>query len=342
MLSKLARVLITILSVIVVIAILLGAFGVFLTRRSFPKISGEVKLDALDSQVDIYRDSYGIPHIYAKTSHDLFFAQGYVHAQDRFWQMDFWRHIGSARLSEMFGESQLDTDIFLRTLGWARIAQKELEGLSPDDLALLQAYADGVNAYLADHKGSALSLEYAVLKLLTPGYTPEPWQPLNTLTWGKVMAWDLSSQGETEVEHAILLNTLTPEQIAFLFPPYPSDHPVIVPDFSVSTTPSGSIDQTHGIQALVDLTPAFQSLSVDMKKLKSITGPSGSDIGSNNWVIAGSRTTTGKPFLANDMHLGEQMPSIWYENGLHCTPKGPDCPFEVPASPVLLWGTLTA
>jgi penicillin amidase len=329
MLSKLARVLITIISVIVVIAILLGAFGLFLTRRSFPKTSGEVKLDGLNSQVDIYRDSFGIPHIYAKTSHDLFFAQGYVHAQDRFWQMDFWRHIGSARLSEMFGESQLDTDIFLRTLGWARIAQQELDGLSPDELALLQAYADGVNAYLADHKGSALSLEYAVLKLLTPGYSPEPWQPLNTLTWGKVMAWDLSSQGETEVEHAILLNTLTPEQIAFLFPPYPSDHPVVVPDFSLGTTPSGSMDQSQGIQALIDLTPAFQSLSANMTKLKSVMGPSGSDIGSNNWVIAGSRTTTGKPFLANDMHLGEQMPSIWYENGMHCTPKGPDCPFEV-------------
>jgi penicillin G amidase len=329
MLSKLARVLITILSVIVVIAILLGAFGVYLTRRSFPKTSGEVKLDGLNSQVDIYRDSFGIPHTYAKTSHDLFFAQGYVHAQDRFWQMDFWRHIGSARLSEMFGESQLDTDIFLRTLGWARIAQQELDSISPDELAILQAYADGVNAYLADHKGSALSLEYAVLKLLTPGYTPEPWQPLNTLTWGKVMAWDLSSQGETEVEHAILLNILTPEQIAFLFPPYPSDHPVIVPDFSVSTTSSGSINQTQGIQALVDLTPAFQSLSASMRNMDLVMGPTGSDIGSNNWVIAGSRTTTGKPFLANDMHLGEQMPSIWYENGLHCAPKGPDCPYEV-------------
>jgi penicillin G amidase len=329
MLSKLARVLVTFISVIVVIAILLGAFGVYLTRRSFPKTSGEIKLDGLEAAVDIYRDSFGIPHIYAKTSHDLFFAQGYVHAQDRFWQMDFWRHIGSARLSEMFGESQLDTDIFLRTLGWARIAQQELDGLSPDDLALLQAYADGVNAYLVDHKGSALSLEYAVLKLLTPGYTPEPWEPLNTLTWGKVMAWDLSSQGETEVEHAILLNTLTPEQIAFLFPPYPSDHPVVVPDFSLSTAPSGAMDQSQGTQALVDLYPAFQSLSASMRNLELVMGPTGSDIGSNNWVIAGSRTTTGKPFLANDMHLGEQMPSIWYENGLHCAPKGPDCPFEV-------------
>ena len=129
-----------------------------------------------------------------RSTHDLFFAQGYVHAQDRFWQMDFWRHIGSGRLSEMFGKTELETDTFLRTLGWARVAQQELDAMSPDELALLQAYADGVNAYLADHKGAALSLEYAVLKLLTPGYSPEPWQPLNTLTWGKAMAWDLGSE----------------------------------------------------------------------------------------------------------------------------------------------------
>jgi penicillin amidase len=329
MLSKLRRVLFSILSVIIVLAIVLGAVGVYLTRSSFPRTSGEVKLSGLDFTVDIYRDSYGIPNIYAQTTHDLFFAQGYVHAQDRFWQMDFWRHIGSGRLSEMFGKSELDTDTFLRTLGWARVAQQELDALPADELAFLQAYADGVNAYLAAHKGAALSLEYAVLKLLTPGYSPEPWQPLNTLTWAKVMAWDLSSQGDPEIEHAILLKTLTPEQIAELFPPYPSDHPVVVPNFSIGTAPSGSMVQSQGIQALVDLAPAFQSLAASVAKVESVLGPFGNDIGSNNWVIAGSRTSTGKPFLANDMHLSEQMPSIWYEVGLHCTPKGPDCPYNV-------------
>ena len=330
MLSKLGRLLITIISVIVVLAIVLGAVGVFIARKSFPKTSGEVKLSGLDYQVDIYRDSYGIPQIYAQTSHDLFFAQGYVHAQDRFWQMDFWRHIGSGRLSEMFGKSQLETDTFLRTLGWARIAQQELDAMSPDELALLQAYADGVNAYLADHSGVALSLEYAVLKLLTPGYTPEPWQPLNTLTWGKAMAWDLgSSRMDAEVEHAILMKTLTPAQITDLFPPYPSDHPVIVPDYSASTPPTGLAVPSQAIQTLSELSPAFKSILANMSNMESVLGPSGSGIGSNNWVIAGSRTSTGKPFLANDMHLGEQMPSIWYENGLHCSPKGPDCPFEV-------------
>lgn len=327
--SKLGRVLFSIISVIVVIAIVLGAVGVYLARSSFPRTSGEVKLNGLDFPVDIYRDSVGIPQIYAQTSHDLFFAQGYVHAQDRFWQMDFWRHIGSARLSEMFGKAQLEKDTFLRTLGWARIAQQELNAMPAENLALLQAYADGVNAYLADHKGAALSLEYAVLKLLTPGYSPEPWQPLNTLTWTKVMAWDLSSKGNPEVERAILLKTLTPEQIAELIPPYPSDHPVVVPNFSISSTPGSLTVQSQSIQTLADMYPAFESIHASLSNIESVLGPSGSDIGSNNWVIAGSRTSTGKPFLANDMHLAEQMPSIWYEIGLHCYPTNSSCPYNV-------------
>jgi penicillin amidase len=121
MLTKISRVVFSIISIVVVLAIVLGAVGVYLARSSFPSTSGEVKLSGLNFSVDIYRDSFGIPNIYAQTTHDLFFAQGYVHAQDRFWQMDFWRHIGSARLSEMFGKTQLDTDTFLRTLGWARV-----------------------------------------------------------------------------------------------------------------------------------------------------------------------------------------------------------------------------
>jgi penicillin amidase len=309
--SRLGRVLFSIISILVVLAIVLGALGLYLTRRSFPKTSGEVKLSGLDSPVDIFRDTYGIPHIYAQTSHDLLFTQGYVHAQDRFWQMDFWRHIGSARLSEMFGKDQLETDTFLRTLGWARVVQKELDGMDADELALLQAYADGVNAYLGDHKGAALSLEYAILKLLTPGYTPEPWQPLHSLTWAKAMAWELgSSRLNAEVEHAILMKTFTPEQISDLFPPYPSDHPVVVPNFSTSVISSGFTGQPEGMQTLAELHPAFENILRGMSNVESVLGPIGSGIGSNNWVISGSRTATGKPLLANDMHLAEQMPSI--------------------------------
>ena len=327
--SKFLRVTLTIISVLIVIAIVLGAVGVYLARSSFPQTSGEIKLSGLDSLVDIYRDSYGVPQIFALTPHDLFFTQGYVHAQDRFWQMDFWRHIGSGRLSEMFGKSELDTDTFLRTLGLERVAQQELNIMSTDERALLQDYADGVNAYLADHKGSALSLEYEVLKLLTPGYSPEPWQPVNTITWAKVMAWDLAGNYDTEIERAVLLITLTPQQIAEIFPPYPADHPQVVPNFSLNKSPGMATNPPQGVQKLVDLAPAFQSLAARTADVDKVLGPSNSEIGSNNWVISGNLTSTGKPFLANDMHLSEQMPSIWYEIGLHCTPLNSGCPYNV-------------
>ncbi len=327
----LRRILAGILAVILVLIIILVVFGFITVRRSFPQVDGEIRLSGLNAPVDIYRDRFGIPHIYASTSHDLFFAQGYVHAQDRFWQMDFWRHIGSGRLSEMFGESQLKTDQFLRTLGWARIAQQEFAAMSPAEQAILQAYADGVNAYLADHRGSALSLEYAILKLLTPDYSPEPWQPYHTLSWAKVMAWDLGEgQMSYEIELAELLDILTVEQVNEIIPPYPADHPVIVPGYTISPVSSSPPQNIH---LLANLSPAFKELASRVDGVNSLLGLEADalrdGIGSNNWVISGARTDTGMPLLANDMHLGVQMPSIWYEVDLHCQPKSEACPFEV-------------
>lgn len=117
-------------------------------KKSFPLVEGEIQAAGLDGQVEIYRDSFGVPHIYAETHHDLFFAQGYVHAQDRFWQMDFWRHQSAGRLSELLGKPMLDTDKFLRTLGWERVTKQELALLGPDELFILEAYSEGVNAYI--------------------------------------------------------------------------------------------------------------------------------------------------------------------------------------------------
>ena len=183
------------LIIIIVFALVLGAGGTFYFKnylpntvapKSFPKIDGEIQLDGLDGVVDIYRDQMGIPHIYATTQHDLFFAQGYVHAQDRFWQMDFYRHVGAGRTAEMFGVGQVETDAFLKTLGWRNTAEKEYAAFSAPSRAILTSYAEGVNAYLKDHDGEALSLEYAILKLLSPDYKIEPWEPVNTLAWAKI------------------------------------------------------------------------------------------------------------------------------------------------------------
>lgn len=323
--GTIGRILLGLVGIFVVILVLFALFGFFTMRRSFPKISGEIQLNGLDGPVDIFRDDYGIPHIYASTSHDLFFAQGYVHAQDRFWQMDFWRHIGSGRLSEMFGESQVDTDKFLRTMGWARVVEEELDGFDPVSTSILQDYAEGVNAYLADHQGSALSLEYAVLKLLNPDYQPEPWQPLHSLTWAKAMAWDLRGNMDDEIERANLLKILSPEQLDEIVPPYPADHPIIVPTPNVSAGNGLKISEALSI----NLAPLFESISNQAIDLEALLGPSGLGIGSNSWAISGELTNTGEPLLANDTHLGVQMPSIWYEIGLHCAPQGEKCTYNV-------------
>src|SRR3990170_2852383 len=136
----LRRVLIALLAIILVLCIVIAVSAPLTVRRSFPKITGEIQLTDLDGPVDIFRDKFGVPHIYAATQHDLSFAQGYLHAQDRLWQMDFWRHLGSGRLAEMFGEDQVETDQFLRTLGWARVVQEELKTLDPTSQAILEAY----------------------------------------------------------------------------------------------------------------------------------------------------------------------------------------------------------
>ncbi|MFN6482685.1 MULTISPECIES: penicillin acylase family protein [unclassified Nostoc] len=318
---------------LLVLGLLFVGFTTYTVRQSFAQESGTIQLPELKAEVSVQRDKWGIPHIYAANSHDLFMAQGYIHAQDRFWQMDFWRHIGSGRLSEMFGSSQLNTDKYLRTMGWARVAQQEIQEMNAEMKAYLEAYADGVNVYLTEHQGSALSLEYAVLKFLNPEYKPEPWQILHSLTWGKVMAYDLGRNFESEIERAILLKTLHPNQVEELFPPYPKDLPVILPELEQGeeAEEAGRV-RDNNVEVLFDspnVFSALESITKPMIALEQLIGPTGIGIGSNNWVISGQKTATGKPILANDPHLGVQIPSIWYEVGLHCTPKSAECPYNV-------------
>ena len=144
------------LVVIVTLAILVSVLGFWTVTRSFPQTTGTIAIPGLSAKVQVRRDDAGIPRITASTAHDLFMAEGYVHAQDRFWEMDFRRHVTAGRLSELFGKSQLRTDEFIRTLGWRRVAEQEVKRLDKTTLSYYQAYADGVNAYLADHRGAFL------------------------------------------------------------------------------------------------------------------------------------------------------------------------------------------
>jgi len=301
-----ARTLIIILSIILVLAIVIGVGGLYIVRRSFPQTDGTLQLPGLQAQVEVFRDSYGVPHIYASNPHDLFMAQGYVHAQDRFWQMEFWRRIGAGRLSEILGPSALDQDRFIRTVGWYRAAQEDLDQLSESELALLQAYADGVTAYIDSHRGK-LGLEFTVLGLTGVKFDPEPWTPVNTLSWAKVMAWDLGGNRSAELLRANIIARLGQPALEELMPGYPPDYPIIV---------SGALNEATLAAVPED---AFDMHAFGI----------GKDLGSNNWVISGEHTESGKPILANDPHLGIQMPSIWYEAGLHCDPVGADCPYNV-------------
>jgi penicillin G amidase len=306
------------LVVVVILAVVLGGGYLYLTRRALPQIDGTVQIPGLRAPVSIVRDKNGIPHIYAANPHDLFMAQGYVQAQDRLWQMTLQSLATAGRSSELSASTaNIEQDKFLLTLGWNRAAQADYEVLPDDEKAILQAYADGVNVFVDTHVNN-LPPEFAIVGLFSGkgfNFKPDPWQPVDTLRWAKAMAWSLGGNWDVEVYRARLIQQFGAEQAnamyAELSPPYDFAHmPVIVPAGVAYN--SAPLDNVLGL-----------------KSLDGISGLRGSDVGSNNWVISGSRTTTGKPLLANDPHLGIQMPSIWYFNSLHCQPVSAECPFEV-------------
>jgi penicillin amidase len=292
--------------IVIILIVSLGVVGSISVRRSFPNIEGVIQIPGLEAPVEVYRDSFGIPHIYASSEHDLFMAQGFVHAQDRFWQMEFWRRIGAGRLSEILGESALENDAFIRTLGWYRVASLELDLLTSEERSGLEAYAEGVNTYIDTNQGR-LGLEFTILGLTGVKFEPEPWTPVNTITWTKVMAWELGGNMDSELTRSNIAARLGTPAVNTLMPPYSDDFPLIVPYPLTGST----------IQSVPDA--AFDTHFLG----------SGDGIGSNSWVISGSRTETGMPILANDPHLPIQIPSIWYELGLHCEPIGPECPYNV-------------
>lgn len=325
-----------ILAVIVVVALVAAGLGVWTVQRSFPTTSGTIEAAGLTNDVTVQRDEHGIPTITAETTDDLFFAQGYVHAQDRFWEMDFRRHMTSARLSELFGESQLGTDTFLRTLGWHRIAEQEVEALSSETRTYYDAYANGVNAYLAENSGSELSLEYAVLGLQNPDYTPEPWVPADSVAWLKAMAWDLRTNIEDETARALQASFLDADQLADLYPGYPFDeHPVILADDPAGETVAALAATAEANDPLgtrlQDAAQAMEStpLSELLAAVDELVSEQGEGVGSNSWVVSGEHTTTGAPLLANDPHLGAALPSVWTQMQLRCSTVSDSCPFEV-------------
>ena len=240
---------------LVVIAIVVATgVGVSLVRRSFPQTTGQLTLSGLTAKVTVLRDARGVPQIYADNPQDLFRAQGYVAAQDRFFEMDLRRHITAGRLSEMVGQDGVQTDRVIRTMGWRRVAEAELPTLAPTTRQYLQAYADGVNAYIkAAGSPDKMGLEYTVLGQKFPDYRVEPWSPADSLAWLKAMAWDLRGDYDNELTRARLAGRITPARLAQIFPPYPigSHHPILsAQDWrpSVASSTQGAASPIRAVQ----------------------------------------------------------------------------------------------
>ncbi|MCW2882536.1 MAG: penicillin amidase or acylase [Sphaerisporangium sp.] len=324
-----------ILTAVLVLALLLAGVVTWTVRRSFPQLDGELRLPGLSAKVTVLRDRYGIPQIYADNPHDLFMAQGYVHAQDRFWEMDFRRKTTAGRLSELFGASTLQVDKVVRTLGWRRTAEREVPLLHPETRRSLDDYAAGVNAWMGQHQGFAdRSLEFAVLKLTNGSYTPEPWTPVDSLAWLKAMAWDLRSNMDDELERAIDASTVPVDRVKELFPAYPFDRhqPIVTAGAVRDGAFSATAPVTKTSERATVSSRTLAEVSRTLRAVPSLLGTGGADhagIGSNSWVVDGAHTGTGKPLLANDPHLGPRIPSIWYQAGLHCRVKSAACPYEV-------------
>ena len=262
----------------------------WLSRQRLPQTDGTLRLPGLEAAVEIIRDRWGVPHIYAENIRDLMFAQGFVHAQDRLWQMDLQRRLVAGRLSEVMGAETVPVDRWLRILGMRRVAEQEVALIRADVRADLEAYAAGVNARVAQGR---LPVEFTLLR-----YQPEPWRVADTLSWIKMMSWNLSVNWESEILRARLIARLGPERAAELEPGYLDRWPRIVPSgVDCSAVGGAALDRAEAA--------------------RPFTGPSArAGLGSNNWALAGSRTTTGAPLLANDMHLSMGLPCIWYENHL--------------------------
>ena len=272
------------LAALAVLALLGGLAGWRWMRSTLPPQHAELRLKGISGWVAIRRpEADGIPTISAENENDAYFGLGWAHAEDRLWQMDFQRRAASGRLSEVLGARTLPIDTFMRTLGLMRAAEAGLEGMSPEIRSVLEAYAAGVNAWIEHHRGP-LPPEFLIL-----GYRPEPWRPVDTVLWGRLMALELSDNYRGELARARIASVLTPEELERLFPSDDGAGPT-----TIDTAAIGSALRLAGTLPDLAELPGFGAAA------------------SNAWVLSGSRTKSGKPILANDPHLGLSAPILWY------------------------------
>ncbi|NJM05167.1 penicillin acylase family protein, partial [Candidatus Gracilibacteria bacterium] len=267
---------------------LLGAGALGAMRRSLPRTRGRVAVPGLGGQATIYRDSWGVPHIYAASNDDLFCALGYVHAQDRLWQMELHRRTAQGGLAEIFGEVALSSDRFIRVLGFGRIARREVELIDDETRAIIAAYVRGVN-HCIDTSHGRLPLEFTIL-----GFTPRPWVIEDVVVFAKIMALNLSANWMGELLNARIVAAVGAERAAEIQPRYLDDRALTVPTGIRYSPQIGA----GALRAFADAAPFVDHDSVGA---------------SNAWAIGPAHSASGRALLANDQHLAITQPNIWYE-----------------------------
>jgi penicillin amidase len=377
----LRRLLAVLLVVVLVVVVAAGGLLTWVGVRALPQTNGTLHVPGLGAPVTVYRDAAGVAQIVADSPDDLFFAQGYVHASERMWQMEVFRHIGSGRLAELFGKSQLDTDRFIRTLGWRQAAERDLAAAPDDVRRALDRYAAGVNAWIAGQQGR-MPLAFVIAGFQSGaggglgGYTPEAWQPVDSVVFGKIQAWSLGGNLDAEIFRTLSDARLgNPALTDALAPALGTDGPVIVPTGAAGSfgagaklPPASLVAPATAAAAPAGSTgaaaaPAAASASLaratetGLLRLGAISSGIGAlagfgtadtafghpGVGSNDWVVAPSKSATGHALLANDPHLGIQMPSIWFMDGLRCRNVSAACPYDVqgvsfPGVPAVILG----
>lgn len=301
-------------SFLLMIIAAIAVLGMRLVKKSLPQTDGEIALSVLARAVHVYRDAYGVPHIFAESAADLYAAAGYVAAQDRLWQMDLTRRAIHGTLSEIFGETTLPSDRFLRTWGFRRIAEKIATQISAESKAALAGYAAGVNEFIRTHE-NALPVEFSLLR-----YKPAPWRIEDSIGYVRLMGFKLCFSWYAEAALGRAAEQLGMQSLSELFPAVLENTPVIVAQDAVSDGVTGRglyhVPWPSGGLSRLD------TFVADGLATRALLGLAGAVAGSNCWVVAGSRSASGKPLLANDPHLELTLPSLWYE--VHLVAPGID------------------
>jgi penicillin G amidase len=319
------KITIGILSTLFVVAIAILLFLHYLVTKSFPDYDSKLTIAGVQRAVEIYRDEFAIPHVFAENEHDLMFAVGYIHAQDRLWQMDITRRAGEGRLSEVLGKETVDYDRLFRTIDVRDVAKKIEDGLSPELRSALQAYTDGINAYIDSHKGK-YPIEFDMI-----GYEPERWQVYQSILLSRLMAWELNLSWWVDLTLGQLVEKVGMQTASEIFPYYPSGSPSIIP--RVNDEPKKIV---YGQNNAAGASSAAGFMNV-VRSYRKYFSMDGSGIGSNSWVIDSSRSLNGKPMIANDPHLTLPAPSRWYE--MHLVAPGWNVAgVSLPGSPFIVIG----